>query len=132
MLSADVRAWREEVRGNQICGLCRGGSAWGTSQPGCGVCRDVWSLGFAEGWEQKVDMFGNMRLLTAFAPEDGHGSRGCAGGKASMAGVGEQEDRVDRSVTLAVWGEPSGLFSRAPWEMTQGLGDGRGRSDTSW
>ena len=43
-----------------------------------------------------------------------------------MAGVGEQEDRVDRNVTLAVWREPGGLlFSKAPWEMTQGLGDGR-------
>ena len=43
-----------------------------------------------------------------------------------MAGVGEQEDRVDRNVTLAVWREPGGLlFSKAPWEMTQGLCDGR-------
>lgn len=64
--------------------------------------------------------------IDSIAPEDGRGSRGCAGGKASMAGVGEQEDRVDRNVTLAVWREPGGLlFSKAPWEMTQGLGDGR-------
>lgn len=78
-------------------------------------------------------MFGDLRLLTAFAPEDGRGSSGWAGGMASVAGVGEQEDRVDRSVSLAVWGEPGGLlFSRASREMRQGLGDGCGSSDTPW
>lgn len=47
-------------------------------------------------------MFGDLRLLTAFAPEDGHGSSGWAGGMAGVARVGEQEDRVDRSVSLEV------------------------------
>ena len=45
-----------------------------------------------------------------------------------MARVGDQEDRVDRNVTLAVWREPGGLlFSKATWEIKQGLGDGRWR-----
>lgn len=35
------------MRGNQLCGLCRG--LPGDILVGCGVGSDVWSLGFTEG-----------------------------------------------------------------------------------
>lgn len=81
------------MRGNQLCGLCRG-VCLGDIPAGVWVCPDVWSLGFTEGWEQRVDMFGDMRLLTALPRRTAVAAEGVQGARPAWPGLGNRRTEL--------------------------------------
>ena len=72
-----------------------------------------------------------MASVAGVREQENRVNRNVCRGVARVTWVREQENRVNRDVDLVVLEEPGGfLSSEASWEMRQGLGNGRGSPDT--